>query len=168
MTRIALSLGSNIERKKHIRFALTALQDLFGKLDISPVYETRAVGFDGPDFYNLVVIAHTCLELDDLLEKLHQIENDAGRVRDGEGLMSRVLDIDVLLFGNANLLAEGRNIPRDEISQVAYVLKPLAEVLPEMRHPISGRRFASLWANFNCDPLALKRIKFDLRSFNAA
>ena len=55
MTQIALSLGSNIEREKHLQFAIDGLTELLGKLDLSPVYETRAVGFDGPDFYNLVV-----------------------------------------------------------------------------------------------------------------
>lgn len=168
MTLLALSVGSNLDREKHIRFALDALHNLLGKLDISPVYETRALGFDGPDFYNLAVVAHTSLKLDSLLEKLHQIERDAGRVRNGKGFKSRILDIDILLFGDANLREQGRNIPRDEIDHAAYVLKPLAEVLPDMRHPVSGRRFKILWANFHGDPLALKRIEFDLRGFNGA
>lgn len=168
MTLLALSLGSNIEREKHIFFALKSLQGLFGKLDISPVYETRALGFKGPDFYNLVVVVHTLLELDALHEKLQQIEHDAGRVRDGKGFESRVLDIDMLLFGDANLRDEGRNIPRDEIDHAAYVLKPLAEVLPDMRHPVSGQRFKRLWANFCGDSLGLRRIEFDLRDFNVA
>ncbi len=168
MTLLALSLGSNVEREKHIHFALGALQGLFGKLDISSVYETRALGFEGPDFYNLVVVSHTLLELDTLLEKLYQIEHDAGRIRDGKRFKSRVLDIDVLLFGDSNLREEGRNIPRNEIDHAAYVLKPLAQVLPDMRHPISGRRFESSWANFQGDSLDMKRIEFNVRGFNAA
>jgi len=161
MTLLALSLGSNLQRKKHIRFALNALQGLFGKLDVSPVYETRAVGFDGPDFYNLVVVTETTLELDALLDKLRQIEDDAGRVRNGKSFQSRNLDIDVLLYGEANLHDQGRNIPRREIEYAAYVLKPLALVLPDMRHPALGRRFDDLWAAFNGDEPAPRHVEFD-------
>ena len=160
MTLLALSLGSNLHRKKHIRFALDALQGLFGELDVSPVYETRAVGFDGPDFYNLVVVAETSLELDTLLDKLRHIEDDAGRIRNGKRFQSRNLDIDVLLYGEADLRDQGRNIPRSEIECAAYVLKPLAQVLPNVRHPVSGQRFEDLWAQFNSDEPAPRQVEF--------
>ena len=167
MTLLVLSLGSNLQREKHIRFALAALQALFARIDVSPVYETRAVGFDGPDFYNLVVVAETALELECLLVKLRQIEDDAGRIRNGKSFQSRNLDIDVLLFGEANLRGQGRNIPRNEIEHAAYVLKPLAQVLPKMPHPVSGICFEDLWGAYRSDEPAPKRVEFDLGDINA-
>jgi 2-amino-4-hydroxy-6-hydroxymethyldihydropteridine diphosphokinase len=166
VTLLALSLGSNLQREKHIRFALSALRGLFARLEVSPVYETRAVGFEGPDFYNLVVVVDTSLDLDVVLDKLRQIEIDAGRRRDEKSFQSRNLDIDVLLFGGENLRDQGRNIPRSEIEHAAYVLKPLAQVLPKIRHPVSGRCFEDLWADFDTDQPAPRRIKFDLRDLD--
>jgi 2-amino-4-hydroxy-6-hydroxymethyldihydropteridine diphosphokinase len=162
MTQLVLSLGSNIERKKHIRFALRALKGLFGKLNVSPVYETRAVGFEGPDFSNLVVVADTSLELDALLGTIRRIENEAGRIREEKSFQSRNLDIDILLLGDANLHDQGRNIPRREIEHAAYVLKPLAYLLPDMCHPVSGQRFEEIWQAFRDDEPAPKRIDFVL------
>jgi 2-amino-4-hydroxy-6-hydroxymethyldihydropteridine diphosphokinase len=166
MTLLALSLGSNLQREKHIHFALDALQRQFTRLEISPVYETRAVGFEGPDFYNLVVVVDTALDLDTLLRKLRQIEMDAGRLRDGKSFQSRNLDIDVLLFGEENLRSQGRNIPRSEIEHAAYVLKPLAQILPKMRHPASGQYFEDLWADFDTDQPAPRRVEFDLQEYD--
>lgn len=163
MTQLALGLGSNIEREKHLQFALEGLTDLLGILRISPVYETRAVGFDGPDFFNLVVLAETDKSLDDLISSIHLIETGAGRIRGEKYFASRNLDIDVLLYGDANLRAEGRDIPRSEIDHAAYVLKPLADVLPAGLHPISGLRFDVMWAAYeNSDQVPVKTsVKFD-------
>jgi len=160
MTQVALSLGSNIERDTHIRFALEALHELFGELEISPVYETRAVGFAGPDFYNLVVVANTSLQLDGVLDALRHIEKNAGRDRQDKRIQSRNLDIDILLFGDANLRGQGRNVPRLEIEHATYVLKPLADVLPDMLHPVLGLCFADLWRDFEPKEPTPKRIEF--------
>ena len=151
MTLLALSLGSNIDRQKHLQFAIDGLHALLGELGISPVYETRAVGFDGPDFYNLVVLADTQLPLDDLIERIRKIETAAGRIRGEKRFASRNLDIYVLLYGDANLREQGRDIPRREIEHAAYVLKPLADVLPQGAHPISGIGFAQMWADYRDD-----------------
>jgi 2-amino-4-hydroxy-6-hydroxymethyldihydropteridine diphosphokinase len=161
MTQLVLSLGSNIERGKHIRFALIELEKLFGKLEISPVYETRAVGFDGPDFFNLVVLINTPFEIETLIKGIQKVEADAGRVRGAKIFQSRNLDIDILLFGDADLSHQGRNIPRREIEHAAHVLKPLSDILPNMRHPVSGRRFDALWQEFDDSEQRLKSIDFD-------
>ncbi len=145
MTQLVLSLGSNIEREKHIRFGVTELERAFGSLLVSPVYETVAVGFDGPDFYNLVVVAETGLALGEIMEKIRGIEAAAGRIRGEKRFQSRSLDIDVLLFGEADLRPRGYDIPRDEIEHAAYVLKPLADLLPDQPHPLSGISFGQMW-----------------------
>lgn len=151
MTQLALSLGSNIEREKHLQFAIKGLTELLGALRISPVYETRAVGFDGPDFFNLVLLAETDKPLDDLISSIRLIEAGAGRIRGEKRFASRNLDIDVLLYGDANLRDAGRDIPRREIDHAAYVLKPLADVFPDGLHPISGLRFDVMWAAYTND-----------------
>lgn len=160
MISLVLSLGSNIDRDKHIRFALEQLSENFGPLTISPVYETIAVGFNGPDFYNLVVLAQTDMQIEPIIQQIQMIEAAAGRVRGEKCCESRNLDIDVLLFGDADLRDSGRNIPRDEIVSAAYVLKPLADILPDMRHPVSGQSFSEMWADMQDKAKGLHKIEF--------
>jgi len=160
MSLLALSLGSNIERRKHLQFAIDGLHELLGDLSISPVYETRAVGFDGPDFYNLVALADTPLALDALIEKIRNIETAAGRVRGDKRFASRNLDIDVLLYGEENLREQGRDIPRREIEHAAYVLKPLADILPQGVHPITRIAFKKMWAEYQDDSQQPARVAF--------
>lgn len=160
MTLLALSLGSNIERQKHLQFAIDGLHALLGQLSISPVYETRAVGFDGPDFYNLVVLADTQLELDPLIEQIRSIETAAGRIRGEKRFASRNLDIDILLYGDANLREQGWDIPRREIEYAAYVLRPLADVLPQGTHPLSGISFATMWRGYEDDSQRPMKVAF--------
>ena len=107
MNLLVLSLGSNIERRKNIRYALTKLTELFGELRESPLYQSRSVGFEGPDFYNMVVAVDTSLNLEEIIESLREIERQAGRVRGEKRFQSRRLDIDVLLYGDAKLRARG-------------------------------------------------------------
>ena len=144
---VVLSLGSNIEKVKNIRFALAEIQKTFGELEVSPVYETSSVGFEGPAFYNLVVGLHSEMEVGRIIEILRDIETKAGRVRGAKSFASRVLDIDVVLFGDEVLRPE-LNIPRDEIEKYAYVLKPLADIYPELIHPISQKTISEMWQEF--------------------
>ena len=145
MTQLVLSLGSNIEREKHIRFGVNELERAFGSLRVSPVYETTAVGFDGPDFFNLVVAAETDLPLGSVVDVIQAIEAAAGRVRGEKRFQSRSLDIDILLFGEADLHPQGYDIPREEIEHAAYVLKPLADLLPDQLHPVRAEAFVEMW-----------------------
>lgn len=162
MTQLVLSLGSNIEREKHIRFAVDELRRCFGDLRVSPVYENAAVGFDGADFYNLVVVTGTDLPLEAVIEKLQAIEAAAGRIRGAKRFEDRSLDIDILLFGAADLHPQGFNIPRDEIAHAAYVLRPLADLLPQQRHPVSGESFAAMSRAFAGEQADLRRVELNL------
>ncbi len=164
MTQLVLSLGSNIEREKHIRYAIQQLKLLLGELSLSPVYETKAVGFNGPDFYNLVVVAQTELALEKIIKGVQNIEQGAGRILGKKSCESRTLDIDVLLYGEADYRDQGFNIPRDEIYHAAYVLKPLVDVLPKACHPVSGERFQAMWVALAKDQVALQEIAFEMES----
>lgn len=145
MTRVYLSLGSNIEPERHLRAALDALREEFGELSISSVYRTEAVGFTGPAFLNLAVGLDTDCSPLDLDTWLHALENRHGRRRDVERYSSRTLDIDIVLFGDLIVQGPGHlDIPRDELRH-AFVLAPLVEIAAEVVHPRSGQTMAELW-----------------------
>lgn len=149
--RVWLGLGSNIDAEKHIRAAVSDLRARYQDLIISPVYESEAVGFDGDNFLNLVVGIETDQDLDDLNAVLKAIESDHGRSREGEKFSARTLDIDVLTYGDADLTEQAVNIPRHEILLYAFVLKPLADVAPDEKHPHVGISYRKLWDGFDQD-----------------
>lgn len=148
MARVYLSLGSNQEPHRHLRAALQALRERFGAIDVSPAYRSRSVGFDGADFVNLAVGLDTALEPDALNEWLHALEDRHGRRRDVPRYSDRTLDIDIVLYDDRVVDGPGHlQIPRREL-QHAFVLRPLADIAPDARHPRSGERMAALWAAF--------------------
>ncbi|MCP4997093.1 MAG: 2-amino-4-hydroxy-6-hydroxymethyldihydropteridine diphosphokinase [Gammaproteobacteria bacterium] len=159
MPRLWLSLGSNIDRKRHILGGLRDLKALFGDLVVSTVYESAAVGFDGAPFYNLVVGIDSDLSAGELLEQFRRIEADHGRIRGGGKLSSRTLDIDVLTYGDQVMKIGKNEIPRDEIDRYAFVLRPLSEVAGDERHPVSGERYATLWGQFDQQSQPLKAVE---------
>lgn len=157
---VALSLGSNINRYRHLTGALDALADAFGELWCSPVYESESVGFDGSPFLNSVVVIHTDRSLTDINAVLKRIEDDHGRNREGPKFSSRTLDIDVLTYGDAVGELEGIELPREETAKNAFVLKPLADLLPDHCLPGSDATYAQLWAAYPKDKQKLWRVSF--------
>lgn len=145
MARVYLSLGSNQQPQQHLRAALAELRAAFGGLAVSPVYRTAAVGFDGPEFLNLAVGLDTDLDPADLDAWLHALEDRHGRRRDVPRWSSRTLDVDIVLYADRIIEGPGHlRIPRDELRH-AFVLRPLADIAPDARHPVSGARIADLW-----------------------
>ncbi len=149
MPQIYLSIGSNIDRERSVQQAISRLRELFGELSISTVYESEAVGFDGDDFYNLVVGFDSNMDLEMIQHHLHEIEEDNGRERGAEKFNPRTLDLDLLIYGNLDLQQQGIDIPRAEIFEYAFVLRPLAEIAGNECHPQTGERYGQLWAQFN-------------------
>ena len=148
MARVYLSLGSNVEPQRHLRAALQELRQRFGELAVSPAYRSRSVGFDGPDFVNLAVGLETGLSPEALNVWLHELEDRHGRRRDVPRYSDRTLDVDIVLYGDLVRQGEGHlEIPRKELKH-AFVLRPLADIAPDLRHPIDGRTMAELWAAF--------------------
>lgn len=158
MARAYLSLGSNLQPHRYLRAALAELEARFGPLQISPAYRSRAVGFEGPDFVNLAVGLDTDLAPEALNDWLHALEDRHGRRRDQPRYASRTLDVDIVLYGDLVRQGSGHlDIPRAELRH-AFVLRPLADIAPELRHPVSGRSMAELWAAFprESEPLSLE------------
>lgn len=144
MVRVYISVGSNVDRERHLLSAFEALGAL-GGIDVSPVYESEAVGFEGDPFYNCVVALETSLPLGELARRLRGIEADNGRVRGGPKFSSRTLDLDILTYGEQVGEFDGISLPRDEIARYAFVLKPLADIAPDALLPPSGPSYAELW-----------------------
>lgn len=148
-TEVLLGLGSNIERDAHLLAALGLLEARFGELSVSPVYESPAVGFVGDPFYNLVVGVTTTDSLSAINAWLKQVEDDHGRDRRQPKFSSRRLDIDILTWGQAHGVVEGIALPRREVFKHAFVLKPLADLRPQMTVPGETRTWSQLWDTFD-------------------
>lgn len=161
MPRVYVSIGSNIDRERNIGGGLRRLKDLYGELLISPLYESEAVGFAGPAFYNLVAAFDTRDLLPSVCDALLRIEHDHGRRRKAERFGSRTLDLDLLLYGDV-VREEPPRLPRPEIRQYAFVLRPLADVAPGARHPETGQSYREMWQAFRGDAQRLRPIDVDV------
>ncbi len=158
MPRGYISIGSNIDKDKNVLASLQALEYHFGELTVSSIYESEPVGFSGDTFYNLVVGFDSDLEVKEVAKQLRQIELDNGRTRDCQKFSARTLDLDLILYGDL-IVNDGRlRIPRDEIERYAFVLEPLAEIAPSLKHPVNHLSYAELWEKFDKADLKQKRI----------
>lgn len=157
MTTGFISIGSNIDKEIHIPSSIAALKVQFDHIVLSSLYQTAAVGFEGDDFLNLIVQFDSELEPKAVAKILRSIELDHGRTRDSRKYAARTLDLDLILYGDT-IINDGRlQIPRDEIERYAFVLEPLAEIAPDLLHPISKKSYAELWSEY--DKRDLKQLK---------
>jgi 2-amino-4-hydroxy-6-hydroxymethyldihydropteridine diphosphokinase len=163
MARVYVSIGSNIDRCASIRAGVRALRSRFPDLRLSSVYESRAVGFSGDDFYNLAAAFDTDADVREVAAALRLTEAECGRVRQPatKGYVSRTLDVDLLLYGDLVMEEGALRVPRGEILEHAFVLAPLAEIAPQQLHPVLGRSYSELWAEFTGDHAGLRRVDFD-------
>lgn len=160
MPQVYVGIGSNIERASNVRLGVAALRERFGDIQLSSVFESEAVGFDGEAFYNLVAGFQTDLGVEQVAAILREIEGQHGRVRGGERYSARTLDIDLLIYGELVACTDEYRVPRDEIARCAFVLQPLAEIAPDLCHPEAGESFASMWAKFDKSSQRLHAVDF--------
>ena len=161
MSTIYISLGSNINREQNTREGVKALREAFGELTLSSVYESDAVGFDGDAFYNMVIACEVNVPVHEANQALRDIEDQHGRDRSGPKFSSRTLDLDLLLYDDLVLDEGGLVLPRGEILKNAFVLWPLAEIAPALKHPVDGRSYEELWSQFDKSRENLKPVPFD-------
>ena len=122
-----LSIGSNIEPVKNIIFSIKELKEILTDINISNTYVTPSIGFEGPEFLNLIISGNTELSLEQLNAMLKVIEDDAGRDRTVKKFDSRTLDIDIVLA-----VEEGAIIYKsDEIKKYSFVNVPLHDIYEE-------------------------------------
>ncbi|MRX28659.1 2-amino-4-hydroxy-6-hydroxymethyldihydropteridine diphosphokinase [Kangiella sp. HZ709] len=164
MATIYISIGSNQDAENQIRYGIKRLQEKFSKLQLSSVYESEAVGFDGDNFLNLVAKANTQLTISQVDQAFKRIEASAGRRRDVPKFSDRTLDIDLLLYDDL-VCEKPVQLPRFEVNKHAFVLLPLAEIAPELRHPVSQKNYLELWQAFDKkEQQKLWPIEFDWQS----
>lgn len=155
-----VGLGSNLgDRRAHLDAAVAALRQTPGicGVRVSRVYETEPVGPPQGRYLNAAAQLCTTLSARQLLERLQSIERDAGRVRGPERNAARTLDLDLLLYGDARIRDADLVVPHPRMAERAFVLEPLAELAPELRHPDSGLRVVELARRVR-DPSAVRRL----------
>jgi len=157
MSLVYISLGSNINRDHYVTQGLNALNRHFGPLTLSSLFESEAVGFSGTSFYNMVIALETNQTVEQVAKILRDIEYKNGRAVDAKKFSPRTLDLDLLLFDDL-ILTEPAQIPRDEITINAFVLWPLAEVAPNLFHPIFKQTYAQLWQAYDKDSQQLRKV----------
>ncbi len=162
MAQIYISVGSNINMHQHISAGLDAMFALFGELTLSSVFESEAVGFSGDDFYNLVVGAKTELSPLEVTVRLKEIEKNNGRKCQIKKFAPRTLDLDLLLYDDV-IMELGVQIPRNEITKNAFVLWPLAELAPNLLHPVAGQSYEKLWSDYDKNQQKLWKVAFHWR-----
>jgi 2-amino-4-hydroxy-6-hydroxymethyldihydropteridine diphosphokinase len=160
MAHIFISLGSNIDKAHYMRQGIAALQNIIPNLSVSDVFESESVGFAGSNFYNLVCGGQTSLNVDEVCQVLRQIEVDNGRVRSAKKFSSRTLDLDLLVFDDL-ITAQPAQLPRDEIDKNAFVLWPLAQIAPNVMHPVLKQTYHSLWHSYDKSQQSLWAVEFD-------
>lgn len=161
MARVYISIGSNIDKATSIRKGIVDMQQVFGQLELSSVYQSEAVGFKGDDFFNLVAAFDTDTDVQTISRQLHEIEDKNGRDRSGPRFSSRTLDLDLLVYDDLVTNEHGLEIPREEILENAFVLWPLAEIAPELKHPVTGKTYAEHWHAFDKTREKLYPVAFD-------
>ena len=158
MSLVHLNIGSNQNRHGNIRLAIQSLEQCFSDIVLSSLFESPSEGFKGNDFYNVGVNITTSKTTNEVVDILRDIENSLGRDRSLPKFSSRMIDLDLVLYGG--IIDDSLNVPRKDILKYAFVLAPLAELNPEEIHPLEGTSYQSLWKTFQSEQ------DFILRQYN--
>jgi 2-amino-4-hydroxy-6-hydroxymethyldihydropteridine diphosphokinase len=164
MSAVYVAIGGNIDPAARLARAARELRRRFPGAHFSSVYRNPAYGFEGADFYNAVAGFDTTLEVETLLDALHEIETLCGRARDDAKWAPRAMDIDLLLYGERIARAAHYQLPRPDLLRRSYMLAPLAELAPDLRHPLTGRRMADHWQELASLPHVHERVALDLNN----
>ncbi|MGL4613349.1 MAG: 2-amino-4-hydroxy-6-hydroxymethyldihydropteridine diphosphokinase [Shewanella sp.] len=160
MARIYISLGSNIEPVQHLQSGLLSLRQCFGPLELSSMYASQAVGFNGADFLNMVASAETTWDVAQVVAHLKRIEREHGRSAGAKKFSSRTLDLDLLLYDDI-VCDTPVALPRAEILTNAFVLWPLAELAPALSHPLAKQTYGQLWQQYDKNSQRLWPVMFE-------
>ena len=143
MTQAYISIGSNIEAKKNISKVKKELNQMF-ICTFSDNFYTKAEGFEGKDFINLVAGFETSLDAFKLTQTLKTLEKKMGRESNQRGMHDRVIDLDLILLGDLITQDQGINLPSNDIENYLFVLEPLAQIANEQLHPVFNISFKKM------------------------
>jgi len=150
MAKLFLLLGGNLgDKAKIFEKARTRLEDELGKIiRHSSVYETEPWGFQSDDlFWNQVIVLETRLSPSEVLKATKAIELELGRIRKAERYSSRMIDIDLLFYDELVFHGSELELPHSRMIDRRFVLEPLAEIAPDMLHPVFRKTIIELLEN---------------------
>jgi 2-amino-4-hydroxy-6-hydroxymethyldihydropteridine diphosphokinase len=146
---VYVGIGSNIDKENSICGAVRELTAHYGSLTLSPVYESKALGFEGENFFNLVAGFDSAESIEHIKQTLSRIESQFGRVRQKNSFSARTLDLDLLFYGDMVQHDGQADLPHPDIRRYAFVLCPLADIAPDLQHPETGLSCAQMWRQFD-------------------
>jgi 2-amino-4-hydroxy-6-hydroxymethyldihydropteridine diphosphokinase len=161
-----IALGSNRgEKLQWLRKAIDRIYDRIGDVTkVSKVYKTPALGFEGDDFLNAVIEVKTRYSAEDTLEKLLHIELELGRIRiKNKGYQARTIDLDIIFYDDTTIDTETLLVPHPRLAERKFVLYPLADIAPELKHPKLGRSITDL-VNSTSDTSSIEPVSDQLNT----
>ena len=158
---VYLSAGSNIAPERNLKMACEELESEYGELTLSSVYQNAAFGFAGDDFLNMVIGFSTREQPELIVKNIESLHDKANRKRHSNPFSSRTLDLDLLLYGDL-VSGDAPKLPREDIEKYGFVLGPMAEVAPELRHPVSGVTMSKIWDDFDRDTHAMQKVEIGI------
>ena len=144
MQTVFVSIGTNINAEANMLLVKESLNSLFDVI-YSSIYKTPAEGFEGEDFLNSVCKFDTDKNPQELRTLLKNIEKDMGRTFTQKGMSNRVIDLDLILYGDLQINRNGLELPSSDIEKYKFVLEPLAEIAPDYLHPILKQSYKDLF-----------------------
>ena len=160
--RVFVAAGSNIEPERHLERACAEIAHTWSDAHFSRAYRNVAVGFDGPEFINLVCGFSAAQPLNSVIARLRAIETQCGRPRFAPKWASRTMDLDVLLYGDLVEKTADYTLPRPDLLKRQYMLGPMAEIAPEVVHPTAARTIGDLWREFDGDAHQMSPVELRL------
>jgi 2-amino-4-hydroxy-6-hydroxymethyldihydropteridine diphosphokinase len=158
MNTVYLSIGSNIEpRAQYISQCIKLIREMSQVRLISSVYETKPLGFESETtFFNLMVAIDTKMTPLELLSATKTIEQQLGRkTKSNQGIYeSRVIDIDIILFGRQIIISEELIIPHPHYGERNFVLLPLIEIAEEATDPLTQQSIKECYSNINVNNMS--------------
>tara|TARA_B100001121_G_C18687143_1_gene621244 strand:- start:1923 stop:2372 length:450 start_codon:yes stop_codon:yes gene_type:complete len=143
MQTVFVSIGTNINAEANMLLVKESLNSLFDVI-YSSIYKTPAEGFEGEDFLNSVCKFDTDKNPQELRTLLKNIEKDMGRTFIQKGMSNRVIDLDLILYGDLQINRNGLELPSSDIEKYKFVLEPLAEIAPDYIHPVLKKSYKDL------------------------
>lgn len=143
---IAIALGSNLgDRRAHLDWAVEQLSTLLSDVRVSPVIETDPVDVPDqqPPYLNAVLVGKSRLGPAELIAALQALERERGRVRPSFRA-ARTLDLDLILYGERIVSLPGVEVPHPRFRERAFVVQPLADLVPDWRDPVTGKTMREL------------------------
>jgi 2-amino-4-hydroxy-6-hydroxymethyldihydropteridine diphosphokinase len=162
VNEIFIAAGSNVQPLPNLRIALRELKKHYPDMRLSTAYQNSAVGFVGDDFINLVVAFATNHSLQQVIANMHAAEALCGRLRTAPKYEPRSMDLDLLLYGSTICDEQGVKLPRPDLLKRAFMLQPMAELAPSLRHPTEGKSMQQLWNESRLRDHVMTPIEFSI------